>query len=38
MNLKADLMTGPSLETGARCLDKLIEERRAGEPWDNAGR
>ncbi len=31
LNLKADLMTDPSFETGARCLDKLIEERRRGE-------
>ena len=31
MSLKAELMIDPSFETGARCLDKLIENRRAGE-------
>ncbi len=31
MSLKAELMIDPSFETGARCLYKLIEQRRAGE-------
>ena len=31
MSLKAELMIDPSFETGSRCLDKLIENRRAGE-------
>jgi hypothetical protein len=29
MSLKADLMIDPSYATGARCLDKLINDRRA---------
>jgi hypothetical protein len=34
MSLKEELMIDPSFETGVRCLDKLIEERRAEEKLD----